>query len=81
MSTLKVLANAVNERVDLCIQSLESNEDIDRIFERGFPDGSSNKRVRWEILHHELNHGTQHRSEVSMMLTKLGHSPVDTEIL
>ena len=46
MSSLKVLANAVNERVDLCIQSLESNEDIDRIFERGFPDGSSNKRVR-----------------------------------
>ena len=81
MSSLKVLANAVNERVDLCIQSLESNEDIDRIFERGFPDGSSNKRVRWEILLYELNHGTQHRSEVSMMLTKLGHSPVDTEIL
>ena len=46
LSRLKVLANAVNERVDLCIQSLESNEDIDRIFERGFPDGSSNKRVR-----------------------------------
>jgi hypothetical protein len=29
MSSLKVLANAVNERVDLCIQSLESNEDTD----------------------------------------------------
>jgi len=36
VSSLKVLANAVNKRVDLCIQSLESNEDIDRIFERDF---------------------------------------------
>ena len=81
MSTLKVLANAVNERVDLCIQSPESNEDIDRIFERGFPDGSSNKRVRWDILFHVINHGTQHRSEVATMLTKLGHSHVDMEIL
>ena len=78
---MKVLANAVNERVDLCIQSHESNEDIDRIFVRGFPDGSSNKRVRWEILFHVVNHGTQHRSKVAMMLTKLGYSPVDMEIL
>ena len=81
MSTLKVLANAVNERVDLCIQSHESNEDIDCIFERGFPDGSSNKRVRCEILFHVVNHGTQHRSKVAMMLIKLGYSPVDIEIL
>ena len=81
MSSLKILANAVNERVDLCIQSLESNEDIDRIFERGFPDGSSNKRVRWEILFQVINHGTQHRSKVAIMLTKLGYSPVDMEIL
>jgi uncharacterized damage-inducible protein DinB len=78
---LKVLANAVNERVDLCIQTLESNEDLYRIFERGFLDGSSNKRVRWEILLHVINHGNQHRSEVVMMLTKLGHSRVDMEIL
>jgi len=81
VSSLKVLANAVNERVDLCIQSHESNEDIDRIFERGFPDGSSNKRVRWEILFHVVNHGTLHRSKVAMMLTKLGYSPFDMEIL
>jgi len=48
---------------------------------RGFLDGSSNKRIRWEMLLHAINHSTQHRSEVAMMLTKLGHSQGNMEIL
>ena len=71
----------VDQYVAECIASLDSNEQLDRTFERGFDDGSSNKRKIWEMLLHVINHGTQHRSEVAMMLTKLGHSPGDMEIL
>jgi uncharacterized damage-inducible protein DinB len=29
----------------------------------------------WQQMLHQVNHGTQHRSEVAMVLTRFGHSP------
>lgn len=29
----------------------------------------------WQQMIHQVNHATQHRSEVAMVLTRLGHSP------
>lgn len=29
----------------------------------------------WQLLLHQVNHATQHRSEVAMALTEFGHSP------
>ncbi|HEY4688378.1 MAG TPA: DinB family protein [Anaerolineae bacterium] len=29
----------------------------------------------WQLMGHQVNHATQHRSEVAMILTQFGHSP------
>jgi uncharacterized damage-inducible protein DinB len=29
----------------------------------------------WQMMLHQVNHATQHRSEVAAMLTQFGHSP------
>jgi uncharacterized damage-inducible protein DinB len=60
---------------------MRSDDQLEMPFIRAFADGSENKRLRWVMMLHVVNHGTQHRSEVALMLTILGHSPGDMEIL
>lgn len=81
VSSLQNLWKSADNEVRTFTNSLESDSDLERIYERSTPSGEHRKRVLWEMMLHVINHGTQHRSEVAMMLTTLGHSPGDMEIL
>ena len=35
----------------------------------------------WQVLVHQVNHATQHRSEAAMLLTQMGHSSGDLDLL
>ncbi len=35
----------------------------------------------WQLMLHQVNHGTQHRSEAAVLLTQFGHSPGEMDLV
>jgi len=43
--------------------------------------GDPFERILWQVIVHVINHGTQHRSEAAALLTDIGHSPGDIDLV
>lgn len=58
-----------------------SDERLNNTFDYKNTSGKPFTKVLWQVMAHVVNHGTQHRSEAAAILTNLGHSPGDIDLI
>ena len=58
-----------------------TDEKLENKFSYTSTEGTPHERIVWQAMAHLVNHGTQHRTEAAAILTDLGHSPGDIDLL
>jgi len=58
-----------------------TNKRLNSFFDYTSTEGEPHRRILWQAMIHLINHGTQHRSEAAAILTDLGRSPGDIDLI
>lgn len=80
LASVRALWEQIAEQTRVFVTGL-SDEDAARYYSTTGADGSEFGFPLWQMMEHISNHGTQHRSEIAVMLTGAGCSPGDLDMI
>ncbi|MBV6394835.1 MAG: hypothetical protein HFACDABA_00405 [Anaerolineales bacterium] len=68
-------------KLNLFIESLTDSQLNSPLEYKNTQGVAMREPLMWTLLAHLVNHGTQHRGEAAAILTQLGHSPGDIDLI
>ena|SRR5688572_21434469 len=82
-STFQSLGERWAEEEILLMSFVEglTDEKLNSEFKYTSIEGKPFQRILWQAMAHVVNHGTQHRTEAAALLTDMGHSPGDIDLV
>jgi uncharacterized damage-inducible protein DinB len=80
LSEIRASWNRIDRETEAYITSLKDT-DLVKVIEYINSRGVLCRYIQWQMMLHQVNHATQHRSEVAVMLTQFGHSPGSLDYL
>ena len=74
LAAIKTRWDQVEQDTQNFLKALDETA-LERVVEYTNTRGQPYGYPLWQLMLHQVNHATQHRSEVAAMLTQFGHSP------
>jgi uncharacterized damage-inducible protein DinB len=80
LDQIRGFASEVRARQQAFLDGL-TPQDLERVVSYTTSQGVAFSEPLWPLMLHVVNHGTQHRSELALLLTILGRSPGDLDLI